>query len=187
MTRLRTRTLGGRQVPALVMLVIVLLSLLIAYAVHSFAREQQRGRFEREAGAFTQALQDRVLVYERLLEATRSSWQTVGPSATEAQFAQYVGGLDLAQRYPGVQAVGFGQRVARGQTAALLAELRRSVSPDLTLSDAGDVQEERVIIARIAPPTAENLAALGFDLSSEPLRRAAMREALGTGDRKSVV
>ncbi|GGB57045.1 CHASE domain-containing protein [Deinococcus soli (ex Cha et al. 2016)] len=181
MRRLRALPLGGRQVPALVMLVIVLLSLLIAYAVHSFAREQQRGRFEREAGAFTQALQDRVLVYERLLEATRSSWQTVGPSATEAQFAQYVGGLDLTQRYPGVQAVGFGQRVARGQAAALLAELRRSVSPDLRLRTGGEVQEERVIIARIAPPTAVNLAALGFDLNSEPLRRAAMREALVTG------
>nr|WP_217449528.1 CHASE domain-containing protein [Deinococcus sp. JMULE3] len=171
----------GRQVPVVVLLVIVLLSLLVAFAVHSFAQEQQRGRFEREAGAYTQLLRDRVLVYERLLEAARASWQSVGPDPAETRFAQYVAGLQLGERYPGVQAVGFGQRVARGDAEGLLSELRLDTFPDVTLRAGGPVQDERVIITRIAPPTPENLAALGFDLNSEPVRRATMREALRTG------
>ncbi|UBV43625.1 PAS domain S-box protein [Deinococcus taeanensis] len=165
--------LRGHQVPALVLLLVVILTLLVAFVVHTFAREQQRGRFEREAGAYTQALRDRLLVYERLLEATRSAWGAQGPVMNERTFAQYVAGLDLDRRYPGVQAVGFGALIRRDEAGAVEARLRRTISPTYTIRTSGPPRDQQVIIAMIAPPTTRNLQALGFDMYSEPVRRAA--------------
>ncbi|GGR85277.1 CHASE domain-containing protein [Deinococcus sedimenti] len=167
----------GRQVPALVLLLVVILSLVVAFVVHSFARDQQRSRFEREAGAYTQLLRDRVLVYERLLEATRSSWESLAERANEADFDRYVTGLDLARRYPGVKAVGYARAVPAAQARQLETELRRTVSPDITVRATGEIQAERVIITRVAPATPENLVALGFDMNAEPLRRSALSRA----------
>ncbi|WP_308425325.1 CHASE domain-containing protein [Deinococcus arenae] len=171
----------GRQVPLQVMLLVVILTLLVAFVVHAFVQEQQRSRFEREADAYTQALRERVSVYERLLEATRSSWLTLGPSSTEQDFVRYVNGLNLADRYPGVQALGYADRIPTSASAALQAELRRTVAPDVQIRASGPVQPERVVISRVAPSTPTNLAVLGYDMNSEPLRRAAFQAAARSG------
>ncbi|GGK87401.1 histidine kinase [Deinococcus radiotolerans] len=165
----------------MVLLLVVVLTLVMAFVVHSFARAQQRIRFEREAGAYTQLLRDRVLVYERLLEATRASWQTFASSASEPAFDQYVRGLNIAERYPGVRAVGFAQIVPAGQAAQLEAELQRTVGPDVQLTADGPVQDERVISVRIAPATTSNLDAIGYDLNSEVKRRATLQRAQASG------
>ncbi len=178
MSAVRSR---GRLVPVQVMLLVVILTLIVAFVVHAFVQEQQRSRFEREADAYTQALRERVSLYERLLEATRASWVTLGPSSSEQDFVRYVDGLNLPSRYPGVQAVGYGIRVPGSATSALQADLRRTVDPELQIRASGPVQAQRVVIARVAPATPTNLAVLGYDMNSDPVRRVAFEAAVRTG------
>ncbi|GGR44448.1 histidine kinase [Deinococcus seoulensis] len=163
------RTLGQRA-PVMVLILIAGLTLAAALVVNAFVRDQQRSRFEREAAVYTQALQDRLSVYERLLNTMRASWQAQGPAQDEASFSRFVEGIDLASRYPGVQAVGYGQAVLAADTAALEQERRRAGSPDFRVTQGSDPHPERIVISLIAPPSPENLAALGFDMNSERLR-----------------
>jgi PAS domain S-box-containing protein len=173
------RRVLGQRAPVTVMILVAALAVAAALVVNAFVREQQRSRFEREATVYVQALRDRLSVYERLLYTTRASWQAQGPTRDEATFARFVDGIDLASRYPGVQAVGFGQVVPTAQTAAFEEQLRRSVGfPVRVQPDTR--QAERAVISLIAPLNSVNRAALGFDLNSEPARRAALQGARQT-------
>ncbi|MGM9321118.1 CHASE domain-containing protein [Deinococcus aquaticus] len=172
----------SQRAPVMVLILIVGLTLAAALVVNAFVRDQQRSRFEREAAVYTQALQDRVSVYERLLGTMRAGWVAQGPLQTEASFSRFVDGLDLASRYPGLQAVGYGQSVAASATDRLERELRQTVTPDFRVTEAGAPQAERVVISLIAPPNAQNISTLGFDMNSEP-RRAQGFSAARTRDR----
>ena len=88
----------SQRAPVMVLILIVGLTLAAALVVNAFVRDQQRSRFEREAAVYTQALQDRVSVYERLLGTMRAAWVAQGPLQTEASFSRFVDGLDLASR-----------------------------------------------------------------------------------------
>ncbi|MDV6373019.1 CHASE domain-containing protein [Deinococcus arenicola] len=171
-----------RRAPLVVMALIVLLSLTAALVISAFVRAQQQSRFEREAQAYTLALQDRMNDYDSLLRTARAAWQVHPDLLDESEFARFVDGIDLARRYPGVQALGFGTWLPDGDTVELTTRLRRTVRPDYTVSEAAGPQTARVPVSVIAPPSAENLAVLGFDLYSEPVRRAALDRARTSAD-----
>lgn len=173
---------AARRAPLLVMGLILLLSLTAALVISGFVQAQQRGRFERETLAYTLALKDRVSDYDRLLRTARAAWQVHPDLLDEAEFVRFVDGIDLVRRYPGVQALGFGTWLPGGETAALTARLRRSVAPDYAVREGPEPQTARVPISVIAPPNAENLGALGFDLYSESVRRAALDLARANAD-----
>ncbi|MBB6018691.1 CHASE domain-containing protein [Deinococcus radiopugnans] len=173
---------AAQRAPLLVMGLILLLSLTAALVISGFVQAQQRGRFERETLAYTLALKDRVNDYDRLLRTARAAWQVHPDLLDEAEFVRFVDGIDLVRRYPGVQALGFGTWLPDGDAAALTARLRRTVTPDYTVREGSEPQTARVPISVIAPPNAENLDALGFDLYSEPGRRAALNLARANAD-----
>ncbi len=171
----------SRRAPLLVLGLILLLSFTAALVISSFVQAQQRDRFERETLAYTLALKDRVNDYDRLLRTARAAWQVHPDLLDETEFVRFVDGIDLARRYPGVQALGFGTWLPDGNAAALTARLRQTVRPDYAVRGT-PAAGPRVPISVIAPPNAENLAALGFDLYSEPVRRAALDLARAEAD-----
>lgn len=174
----------SRRSPMLVMGLIVLLSLTAALVIAGFVQAQQQDRFERETLAYTLALKDRVNDYDRLLRTARATWQVHPDLLDETEFVRFVDGIDLARRYPGVQALGFGTWLPDGDAAALTARLRQTVSPDYAVR-GGAAGGARVPISVVAPPNAQNLAALGYDLYSEPVRRAALDLARKKADVQS--
>ncbi|MVN86234.1 PAS domain S-box protein [Deinococcus sp. HMF7620] len=165
------RRLRAPQAPLVVMVLVLVLTLAVALVVNALVREQQRSRFEREAGVYSQSLRGRLLVYERLLEATRANWQAQGGTLSEATFARYVDGVDLPRRYPGVQAVGYAAWVTAAQTPALVQALRDAGNPGFQVRQADQPQAQRAVIALVGPLNTENSRALGFDMYSEPIRR----------------
>ncbi|OLV18384.1 CHASE domain-containing protein [Deinococcus marmoris] len=185
---------ASRRAPLLVLGLILLLSLTAALVISGFVQAQQRGRFERETLAYTLALKDRVNDYDRLLRTARAAWQVHPDLLNETEFVRFVDGIDLMRRYPGVQALAFGVWLPDGDTAALTARLRRTVQPDYTvrpddtvrpgssLGGGASARVARVPVSVIAPASAENLGALGFDLYSEPVRRAALDGARQRAD-----
>ncbi len=167
----------SRRAPLLVLALILLLSTAAALVISGFVRAQQQSRFEREVQAYSLALRDRLNDYDRLLRTARATWLVHPDLLNEAVFARFVDATDLARRYPGVQALGFGPWVPDGDTTALVQRLRRSVRPDYALREGPAPQRARVPISVIAPASTNNLEALGFDLYSEPLRRTALDRA----------
>jgi signal transduction histidine kinase/CheY-like chemotaxis protein len=97
-----------------------------------------------------------------------------------AEFRRFVAGLQLRERYPGLEGIGFAQCVSRRGLRRLLRAIdldgnRVSVWPDAP-------RPEHCPTLFLEPVDARNTAALGFDLASEPDLAAAMARARDSGE-----
>lgn len=166
--------------PLMLMGVVLVSSLTAAALVSRLTHEQQQARFAREITAHTSALRGRVDGFGKLLVATRAFWLSQAEPPTPPRFRAFTAGLDLGERYPDVQALGFVRWSESSVTPARLSPSSRSpvengvADVGIPIFPAQTSQPYRALIQFIAPPTAVNLRALGFDMYSEPLRRAAM-------------
>ena len=166
--------------PLVILGVVLVSSLTAAALVSRLTHEQQQARFAREITAHTSALRGRVNDFGKLLVATRAFWLSQAEPPTPSRFRAFTAGLDLAERYPDVQALGFVRWSETRLTPARLSPSSRSplradaAEVGLPIFPAQTSQPYRAPIQFIAPPSTVNLRALGFDMYTEPLRRAAM-------------
>ena len=166
--------------PLMLMGVVLVSSLTAAALVSRLTHEQQQARFAREITAHTSALRGRINDFGKLLVASRAFWLSQAEPPTPQRFRSFTAGLDLSERYPDVQALGFVRWSETRVTPARLSPSSRSplensaADVGIPIFPAQTSQPYRTPIQFIAPPSAVNLRALGFDMYSEPLRRAAM-------------
>ncbi len=101
------------------------------------------------------------------------------PEINFVEFRAFVSGLQLHDRYPGLQGIGFAPRVARTQ----LREFVRSVALDgiqrLTVRPEG-ARAEYYPAVMLDPPDDNNKSVVGFDMVSSPELRLAMERARDT-------
>ena len=164
-----------RVTPLLVFVAAVLLSGLLALLVSSFVAQQQQARFEREVAATDAALARRLDGYVSVLVSTRSLWST-GADIDRTAFDRYAADLNIAQRLPGATRLGFSRWVTPELRPTYLAGVRRGV-PEFAISPAPSGVS--VPITYAVPPSQ---GALGYDMYSEPVRRAAIDQARRSGE-----
>ncbi|GHF30833.1 histidine kinase [Deinococcus metalli] len=152
---------------------VLLLTTAMSLVLSDYVHEQQNNRFLRETGSYSNALDSRLSEYGQLLYALRAAWQ-VHPDLLDARdFNGYVRGLDLNRQYPGVRTVGYAALLPPGaDEAALTAKLRRAVSPTWAVRQGSSPQATRAPAAVVSSIEPGANVALGFDLYSEPVRRA---------------
>ncbi len=100
--------------------------------------------------------------------------------AEREDFSLFVASLRLQQKFPGIQGVALVELVPPRRMAEHVAAMQRQGFPGYKVSPAGERQVYSSII-QIEPFTGLNLRALGFDMLTEPNRRAAMERARDTG------
>lgn len=166
--------------PALLALALGLIAtLIVATMVHREVTRMEQRQFQTEAEAVTDAIAGSMRSYELALGAGAALFQTVG-EVSDGQWHTFVSSLRLSSAYPGYQGLGFAQVVRREdiadlerrQHAAGHSEFR--VRPD-------DGADYRIPIVKLEPRDWRNQRALGFDMFSEAIRRAAMERARDTG------
>ena len=97
-----------------------------------------------------------------------------------AEFAAYVASRDLPTEFPGVKGFGFIRRVPRTQLDAYHSAARADGAPDFTVRTQGDAADLYVI--QYIYPLGINALSQGYDVGSEPVRRAAIERAIETGE-----
>jgi len=99
---------------------------------------------------------------------------------TQQEFLAMVNSWDLPEQFPG--AIGFGliERVERGELDAFMNQVREEGQVDFQVLSQGNSPELYVI--KYIFPLARNRSALGYDIGSEPTRRAAAERAVVTGE-----
>jgi len=153
---------------------------LVAWQWTLFVSRQEQGqRFRREAEEATLAFRDRVDDYSLVLSGARGLFAQ-GHPVTPAGWAAYCQALDLERARPGLQGLGFARRLAPGEGPHLEAAQRRGGLPGFTLWPQPESAGSTITL--IHPLTGRNRRALGFDMRSEPTRRAAMDQALLEGE-----
>lgn len=143
------------------------------------ATRAARERFDFKVSEARFAIDQRLLAYEHVLrgavglfaaseKVTRSEWQT------------YVRLLDIDKYYPGIQGIGFAQRIPPQHKAAHQAAIRAEGFPDYAIRPLGE-RSEYTSIVFLEPFNWRNQRAFGYDMFSEPVRRQAMERARDTG------
>ncbi|MEK0085336.1 CHASE domain-containing protein [Benzoatithermus flavus] len=168
--------------PVLVLVVGTTCTLLAAWQVARVAAERDLERFHYLTRQGLDAIRDRLDTHIALLRATAGLFAAESGVSAEA-FRAYADRLRLRELYPGVQGIGFARRVARGEEETLVAAMRRLAGhAGFRLWPESVGAEERTAILYLEPLDARNRAALGFDMFTEPTRRAAMARARDTGE-----
>jgi signal transduction histidine kinase len=126
------------------------------------------------------AFQKRIAIYEEFLRGGVGLFTVRGEIISRTGFSRYAASLDLQQRFPGVQGVGFAQVVKHSELAAHQQSVRDSGFPAYTVTPEGS-RDVYTPIVYIEPFNERNSRALGYDMFSDPTRRAAIESARDTG------
>jgi signal transduction histidine kinase/ActR/RegA family two-component response regulator len=151
---------------------------LAAYLARSLEANDRAG-FDTEVARTVDAIRERVDTTVTLLRGAAGLF-AAHHDVDRVAFAAYVERLRLRERYPGVLGIGFARVVAAGDDGPVLADMRAQGFDDFHLWPAAQ-GALRTTIVYLEPLDARNRAALGFDMASEPTRRAAMEAARDAG------
>lgn len=146
--------------------------------------EQRDQRFDRSARDARTVIERRIASYGEVLYGARAAFQA--PSFDRAAFHRFVEEADIVGRFPAIQAITFDRRIARNDLERFEARVRRDTSldpegyPSFKVRPRGT--NDVLYAVEYVEPSAGNEAAFGFDIGSDPRRRAAVEEAQDTGD-----
>lgn len=171
------------QRPRMMPLVVLLCSLLATAGAWYGLRVSQQAaaelHFQQLTGEVVEAIEKRMQNHRQILLGAAGLFEA-SDSVSREDWRRYVQRLDLDVNYPGIQGLGFSQVIRPSQLASFEAEVRREGFADFSVRPPG-TRDLYTSILFLEPFSGRNLAAFGFDMYSETLRRAAMRKAAETG------
>ncbi len=136
---------------------------------------QERERFAAAADRLQDSIQERLETYVAILRTATGLFAASG-HVTREEFHAFVEQLGLRQRYPGIQGIGYTARIPAASLATAVAAHRRAGAPNFEVWPGG-VRREYHSILYLEPFDRRNRAAIGYDMFTEPTRRAAMEAA----------
>lgn len=164
--------------PAVILLVGLLATAAVTYFVARAARLEDELRFDRAVERSRTSVASRIQTYTAMLRGGAALFAGSREVSRE-EFRAYVEHLAAARDYPGIQGIGFTKRVAPRDLERFVEE-HRAEFPDFRVWPTMTRLEYHAIIY-LEPLDRRNRAAIGYDMFSEPVRRAAMERARDTG------
>jgi len=134
------------------------------YRKFAFYCEEVRLKIEARLDAHKQALLGSAALFDASNSVTRKEWR------------HYVQRLRIDEHFKGIQGMGFSVWIPAGALAAHQAQLRAEGFPEYTVRPEGK-RDAYTSVIFLEPFEGRNLRAFGYDMYSEPVRRAAMEQA----------
>ncbi len=156
-------------------LVILLATIAAAVASFFYNQSEEADQAELVAAQVNMRLRDHLAVLEGVRALYQSDSAASGPA-----IRAYLAALRPQIQAPGMEGVGIAAAMRAATPAAIEAKLRENYGEDIKIWPATD-QPIGFPVILVEPYTPRRHAALGFDMYSEPIRRAAMRRAWQTG------
>ena len=149
------------------------------YTTKSGVDARARVQFDFAAAKLVDSIRERVNSYSQVL------WGGVGlfaatPDVTREQWRVYVNALNIEQRLPGIQGIGYAKVIRAQDKDAHVAELRAQGFAQYDIWPAGD-RDTYTSIVYLEPFDWRNQRAFAYDMFTEPTRRAAMQRARDIG------
>ncbi|MCQ4287466.1 CHASE domain-containing protein [Pseudomonas stutzeri] len=163
----------------LVLVFTLLVQLVILQHLRSNETRAAITQFEFLAEKTAEAIGKRLSNHEQILLGAAALFDSNGDISRE-QWRLYNERLQLAERYPGIQGVGFAKAVLPEQRAAHIQGVRQEGFAEYEIHPPGE-RPLYTPIVYLEPFADRNLAAFGYDMSSEPVRWQAMSTAAETG------
>ena len=173
----------ARLLSWLLPLVVLLLGLGMTAAAwreaRQVGRQESRRDFDFQVRRIETLLQQRMATYEQVLRGAQG-FMRGRTGVDRGDFAGYIATLRLEESFPGIQGIAIAELIPPGQRAARVAAVRAEGLPGFALRPDG-VRPVYSGIVQIEPASGMNLRALGYDMLTEPVRRAAMEAARDSG------
>jgi diguanylate cyclase (GGDEF)-like protein/PAS domain S-box-containing protein len=138
-----------------------------------------RALFDDQLRDTTARIVQRMNAYEQMLRGVQGFCSS-SAQAQPAEFSSYVESLQLGADFAGIQGVGQLKLTPDHDKDRLIADLSTHGHPGYTIKPAGE-RPLYAPVTQIEPFAGHNIAALGFDPYSDPVRRAAMEAARDAG------
>ncbi|MGO4220413.1 CHASE domain-containing protein [Lysobacter sp. TAF61] len=170
----------------LLALIVLVGSLVLVFTAWRAARERElraaEAEFISKSAEVTELLRQGMIKYELVARGGVSMFASVSRERpTPAQWKAYVDGMDIQERFPGMVGLGFGEYVTATRLPELQLLWRDAGYGMLEVWPRGERADYGPILY-LEPKTPANVAAVGYDMYSEPVRRAAMTAAMDTGN-----
>jgi CHASE1-domain containing sensor protein len=127
------------------------------------------------SGEIADRIQARLAAHAQILRSGAALFDA-SEAVTREEWRAFVAGLRLDDQMPGIQGVGFSLLITPEQLQAHVDAVRREGFPDYRVWPEGERSLYSSILY-LEPFSGRNLRAFGYDMFSEPVRRAAMEEA----------
>jgi diguanylate cyclase (GGDEF)-like protein len=142
--------------------------------------EEAKSQFERRTETAEAAIRSRMLSYEQVLRSGAARIAS-SPSVSRTEWRDFIAHLGLEERFPGIQSIGYAERVTASQREAHVKRLRAEGLPGYEIQPSAARGDTFPIVFN-EPFSGRNARILGFDISSEPTRGAAMERARDNSD-----
>ncbi|WP_200249525.1 CHASE domain-containing protein [Lamprobacter modestohalophilus] len=168
------------RITAWVILALSLVLTALAWSISAQAiRAKAEQRFRFQTQDIVAAISKRLLTYETALRGGAGLFNA-SDEVTRQEWHQYVSDLQLQQNFPGIQGLGFSLMLSSSEREAHQAAVRAEGFPDYSIRPEGE-RETYSAIVYLEPFDWRNQRAFGYDMFSEPVRRAAMERARDSG------
>ena len=166
--------------PWAVLLCCLLFTLAGTTYVSHVAQKQDATRFETAIQDISTEVGQQIESSVTLLRAGRALF-AANEEISQPGFAQFVANMELRSRYPGVQGIGFSERLPASEIPRIERELQLEGREGFKVWPIDPPRPEYHSIVYLEPLDDRNRAALGYDMFSEEVRKAAMSEAWASG------
>lgn len=149
---------------------------------HVVASDTERRAQERFSFVVTEVhdrIANRLHANEQILRGAAGLF-AASDEVTREKWHAYISRLELPVYFPGIQAVGFSRVFGRDERDAQLRAVRAEGFAGFDLQPPGE-RERYSAIVYIDPFDERNRRAFGYDMLTEPVRRAAMEQAGDSG------
>jgi signal transduction histidine kinase len=168
------------KLPYLVLCVSLLFTIGATYIFYNNARAKDLARFQSETQSVTNRIDILIRSYIAMMKAGRGFIEA-NDNVNREKFSGFVKNLELGKTYNGIQGLGFSKRIASGEKQQFLTRVRAEGMPEFQIFPESESSEFQTILF-LEPPDEQNEQAIGFDMSSESIRREALEKARDSGE-----
>ena len=155
------------------------LSAYAAFYVSTTAEERGREQFFADAQETRRRIESRLDTYVQVVR-DGTALLAASNEIHLGEFRAFVKRLELSKRYPGIEAIGFAQRVGRRELRSFARSIELDGVTRFRFRPAGDRAEYQTVVF-LEPMDARSRDTIGFDLAVDPVQREAMDRARDTG------
>jgi diguanylate cyclase (GGDEF)-like protein/PAS domain S-box-containing protein len=174
---------AGIQAPGAWPVLFVSLGLTLGtwHTVTGYMTQAAQARFDTAVHEMESTIEQRMKDYEQILQGSKGLLVASG-HVSRKEWQQYVTSLNLEERNPGIHAVGYAPRIAAAAEDAHVRAAHDEGFAGYRIWPEQPAREEYYPIFYIEPFDWRNRRSFGYDVYSEPVRRAAMERARDTGE-----
>ncbi|MEO5344806.1 MAG: CHASE domain-containing protein [Magnetococcus sp. YQC-9] len=177
--RFRMEWLHGKVAGWVILAFSVIITILAWHTANVYQEQRARERFAFTVEDAKWSILKRMREYEQVLRGGQGLFHAVSQVSRD-DWRRYVATLQIETYWPGIQGIGFSHLFAPERKAGLIEEIRSQGFADFAVHPGGERAQYSAILY-LEPFTGRNLRAFGYDMWSEPVRRAAMEQARDSG------